>query len=89
MTSARQQLKEIQERTRGFTYQIAEPQRTGSISDTEHTQEWFTHCDVWTRSKQMRLPGAISRSKSGAEEKASESALFWLTSQGLIQAYPI
>ena len=88
MSSARQQLKEFQERTRRFTYKIAEPQRTGSISDTEHAQEWVTYWDVQTPNQRMTLYGAISRSKTAAEENAAASALLWLNSQGLIQAYP-
>ena len=83
MSSARQKLKELQERTRRFTYIIAEPQRTGSISDTESAQEWITYCNVQTHSQLMRINGEKSRSKSGAEEKAAEYALFWINSQNL------
>ena len=83
MSSGRQKLKELQERTRWFTYTIAEPQRTGSISDTEAAQEWITYCNVQTHNQLIRIDGEKSGSKSGAEEKAAEFAFFWINSQNL------
>ena len=88
MTGARQQLKEYQERTRRFTYRITEPQRTGAISDTENSQEWFTYCEVETPSQKMTITGAVQKSKSAAEETAAAYALLWLSNQGLISANP-
>jgi len=86
MPSARQQLKEIQEQTRRFRYIIAEPHRTGSITDTDHTQEWVTHCDVGTHNQheKVTITGEVQRSKSAAEENVAAFALLWLTNKGLI-----
>lgn len=88
MAGARQQLKEFQERTRRFTYRIAEPRRTGAVSDTENSQEWFTYCEVETHNQRISLTGAVQKSKSAAEENAAAYVLHWLTNQGLISAYP-
>jgi hypothetical protein len=84
MTSARQQLKEIQERTRRFRYRIQEPQRTGNVSDTENNQEWITYCEVEVQGQRIPVRGEIQKSKSAAEETAAAYALHWLTNHGLI-----
>lgn len=81
MSSARQQLKETRERTPGLRYHIAEPQRTHSVSDTEHSQEWITSCEVEACGKRVVLAGVMQRSKSAAEESAALFALHWLRNE--------
>jgi hypothetical protein len=84
MTSARQQLKELQERNHNIKVLIAEPQRTGNPTDAGHTQEWFACCELQIQThqthqiQQWKFQGKIKKSKSDAKEDVAIAVLSWL-----------